>query len=159
MPSGTDSGTGFSLVKKLFGVMSIGVVSLGGVLLVSRKPEVVPKTFVPPPTSVLICGLKDRPCVTYIISYHEPTTAYGDSLGEGLTDYEHKTISIARSRDRFTNTRALQHEIFHAVLWERGFHDDSDRWDLHAWIYFSEGAFPILFHDNPSLVRYMTEGY
>jgi len=149
----------FSLVKMLFGVILIGFVSLGGVLLASREPEVVPKTFAAPPTSVLVCGLKDHPCVTYTISYHEPTTVYGDSQGEGFTDYERKTISIAWSHDRFKNIQALQHEIFHAVLWERGFQDDSDTWDLHAWIYFSEGAFPILFHDNPALVRYMSVGY
>ena len=76
-----------------------------------------------------------------------------------MTDYERKTICIARSRDRFRNIQALQHEVFHAVLWERGLRDDSDRWDLHAWVYFSEGAFPILFHDNPDLVKYMMEGY
>jgi hypothetical protein len=112
-----------------------------------------------PPQSILICGLRDHPCVTYTISYHEPTTAYGDSQGEGVTNYEQKTISIARSHDRFTNIQALQYEVSHAALWERGFHDDGDRWDLHAWIYFSEGVFPILFHDNPDLVNYMTDGY
>jgi len=25
--------------------------------------------------------------------------------------------------------------------------------------FFSEGAFPILFHDNPELVAYLTSGY
>ena len=144
---------------KPLSVMSVGVILLGGVLLASRKPEGVVKTYVPPPASILICGLKDHPCVAYTISYYEPTTAYGESQGEGVTNYERKTICIARSRDRFRNIQALQHEVFHAVLWERGFRDDSDKWDLHAWVYFSEGAFPILFHDNPDLVKYMMEGY
>lgn len=96
--------------------------------------------------------------MTYAISFHEPSAAYGDSEGEGVTDYERKTISLARSHDRFRNIQALQHEVFHAVLRERGF-DDSEQWDLHAWIYFSEGAFPLLFHDNPDFVKYMMEGY
>jgi hypothetical protein len=94
-----------------------------------------------------------------VISYHEPSKAYGDSQGEGVTDYERKTISIARSRDRFRNVQALQHEVFHAFLWERGFPDDSEKWDLHAWIYFSEGAFPLLLHDNPSFAEYVAEGF
>jgi hypothetical protein len=144
---------------KPLGVMSVGAILLGGVLLASWKPEGVVKTHVPPPASILICGLQDHPCVTYTISYHEPTTAYGESQGEGVTDYQRKTIRIARSGDHFRNIEALQHEVFHAVLWERGFRDDSDRWDLHAWVYFSEGAFAILFHDNPDLVKYMMEEY
>jgi hypothetical protein len=103
--------------------------------------------------------LKDRPCVTYAVSFHEPTTAYGDSQGEGVTDYERKTIAIARSQDRFRNIQALQHEVFHAALWERDFHDDREQWDLHAWIYFSEGVVPLLMRDNPSFVKYITEEY
>jgi hypothetical protein len=110
------------------------------------------------PQSVLICGLQDRPCVSYTISFHEPTAGYGDSQGEGVTDYEQKTISIARSGDHFKNVEAVEHEVFHAVLWERGF-QDTEQWDVHAWIYFSEGAFPLLFHDNPDLVKYITTGY
>jgi hypothetical protein len=107
--------------------------------------------------SIRFCGLKDRPCVTYMISFHEPTIAYGDSPGEGVTDYEQKTISIARSKDRFRNIQALQHEVFHAALWERDFRDDSEQWDLHAWIYFTEGVFPLLLHDNPEFVKYIME--
>ena len=70
-----------------------------------------------------------------------------------MTDYEQKTISIARSKDRFRNIQALQHEVFHAALWERDFRDDSEQWDLHAWIYFTEGVFPLLLHDNPEFVK------
>jgi hypothetical protein len=139
--------------------MAVIVALLGGVLLGSWRPESHAKTYAPPPTHIAICGLKDRPCVTYTISYHEPSKTYGDSQGEGVTDYEQKTISIARSRDRFRNVQALQHEVFHAVLWERGFPDDSEKWDLHAWIYFSEGIFPILLHDNPDLARYIAGGF
>jgi len=97
--------------------------------------------------------------VTYVISFHEPTTAYGDSQGEGVTDYERKTISIARSHARFRNIQALHHEVFHAVMWERGFQDGSEKWDLHAWIYFSEGVFPRLLQDNPDFVKYVMEEY
>lgn len=97
--------------------------------------------------------------MTYAVSFHEPTTDYGDSQGEGVTDNQQKTISIARSRDRFRNIQALQHEVFHAVLWERGFQDDSEKWDLHAWIYFSEGVFPLLLHDNPNFVKYVAQEY
>jgi hypothetical protein len=97
--------------------------------------------------------------VTYVISFHEPTTAYGDSQGEGATDYERKTISIAQSHDRFRNIQALQHEVLHASLWERDFRDEREKWDLHSWIYFSEGVFPLLCHDNPNFVKYVMEGY
>jgi hypothetical protein len=79
--------------------------------------------------------------VTYVNSFHEPTTAYRDSHGEGVTDYERKTITIALSHDRFRNIQALQHEVFHAVMWEWGFQDDGEKWELHAWIYFPEGYF------------------
>ena len=144
---------------KLLYFMSIAVALLGGILLGSSRPVSLAKTYAPPPTSILICGLADRPCVTYLISFHQPTTAYGDSEGEGVTDYGRKTISIAQSHDRFRNVQALQHEVLHAVLWERNFHDDTEKWDLHAWIYFSEGVFPLLLHDNPGFVRYVTEEY
>ena len=97
--------------------------------------------------------------MTYVVSFHEPTTAYGDSQGEGAIDYEQKTISIALSYDRFRNIQALQHEVLHAIMWERGFQDDSEKWDLHAWIYFSEGVFPLLLHDNPDFVKYVTQEY
>ena len=137
--------------------MSIAVALLGGMLLGSWRPTSSAKTQTPPPTAILICGLKDRPCVRYLISFHEPSTAYGDSQAEGVTDYEQKTISIARSKDRFRNIQALQHEVFHAALWERDFRDDSEQWDLHAWIYFTEGVFPLLLRDNPDFVKYVME--
>lgn len=139
--------------------LSIAVAFLGGVLLGSWRPASSTKTYAPPPNSILICGLRDRPCVKYVVNFHDPTTAYGDSEGEGVTDYERKTISIARSHDRFRNIQALQHEVFHAVLWERDFHDDTENWDLHAWIYFTGGVFPLLFHDNPEFVKYVMEEY
>ena len=142
---------------KRFYFISVAVALLGGILLGSWRPSSAAKTQALPPTSILICGLKDRPCVRYLISFHEPTLAYGDSQGEGVTDYEQKTISIARSRDRYRNIQALQHEVLHAALWERDFHDDSEKWDLHAWIYFTEGVFPLLLHDNPDFVKYVME--
>lgn len=142
---------------------SLGFASIAAVLLVlgfypSGRSASSPATYALPPRSILICGIQDRPCVTYTVSYHEHTAAWGDSQGEGITDYERKTISLARSNDRFENVRALEHEVFHAALWERGFRD-TDTWDVHAWIYFSEGAFPLLFHDNPEFVKYVTAGY
>jgi hypothetical protein len=115
-------------------------------------------SYAPPPRSIVICGIEDRPCVTYSVSYHQATHAYGDTPGEGVTDYQNKSISIAWSVDRFKNVEALEHEVFHAVLWERGFRD-TDRWQIHDWIYFSEGAFPLLFHDNPEFVKYLAAGY
>lgn len=142
---------------------SLGFASIAAVLLVlgfypAGRSESSPRTYAPPPRSILICGIQDRPCVTYTVTYHEGTAAWGNSPGEGVTDYERKTISLARSNDRFENVRGLEHEVFHAALWERGFRD-SDTWDVHAWIYFSEGAFPLLFHDNPEFVKYVTAGY
>ena len=123
-----------------------------------NPPRATTSSYAQPPRSILICGIEDHLCVSYAVSYHPPTHAYGDSQGEGVTDYERKTISIALSNDRFKTVKALEHEVFHAVLWERGFHDH-DKWEIHDWIYFSEGAFPLLFHDNPEFVRYLTSGY
>ncbi len=152
---------GHSQVKNSLSYASIAVALLAlgslGFRASSRSTPSL-KSYAPPPSSVVICGIQDHPCATYTVSFHEPAIGYGDSQGEGVTDYTAKTISVARSNDRFTNVRALQHEVYHAVLWERGFRD-ADTWDIHAWIYFSEGAFPILFHDNPELVKYLTAGY
>lgn len=144
---------------KRFYFISIAFAVLSGIFLKAWTPARSQKTYASPPTTILICGLKDRPCVTYAISFHEPTARYGELQGEGVTDYSRKTISIAQSSDRFKNVEALQHEAFHAILWERGFDDDSEKWDIHAWIYFSEGAFPVFFHDNPEFVKYVMEGY
>lgn len=143
---------------------SLGFASIAAVLLIlgsyhyGRPATGPPRTYAPPPRSILICGIKDHPCVTYSVAYHEATKSFGDSLGEGVTDYQRKTISLAWSNDRFENVSALEHEVFHAVLWERGFRD-TDKWDIHAWIYFSESSFPLLFHDNPEFVNYITAGY
>lgn len=142
---------------------SLGFALMAAVLLVLGsyhygRPASPPRTYAPPPHSIVICGIKDRPCVTYSVLYHEATKAFGDSQGEGVTDYQKKTISLAWSSDRFENVRALEHEVFHAVLWERGFRDTA-KWDIHAWIYFSESSFPLLFHDNPEFVNYITAGY
>jgi hypothetical protein len=124
----------------------------------TSRPTPAIKSYAAPPSAVLICGIQDHPCVAYTIAFHEPTKAWGDREGEGVTDYKTKTISVAESNDRFENVSALQHEVYHAVLWERGFRD-TDNWDIHKWIYFSDGAFPILFHDNPELVNYIRYGY
>lgn len=134
---------------------------VAAVLLLALILEPQPSTsssYPLPPSSIVICGIQDRPCATYAVSFHDASQNFGDLEGEGVTDYERKTISIARGKDRFNNVKALQHEVFHAVLWERGFRD-TDKWDLHAWIYFSEGSFPLLFRDNPDLVKYITSGY
>lgn len=143
---------------------SLGFASIAAVLLIlgsyhyGRPATGPPRTYAKPPRSILICGIKDHPCVTYSVAYHEATKSFGDSHGEGVTDYQRKTISLAWSNDRFENVSALEHEVFHAVLWERGFRD-TDKWDIHAWIYFSESSFPLLFHDNPEFVNYITAGY
>jgi hypothetical protein len=117
-----------------------------------------PKLCAEPPASIVICGIKDHPCVTYAVSYHSPTQKFGDGPGEGFTDFQARTIAIAFSKDRFKNVQALTHEVYHAALWERGF-KDTEKWDLHAWIYFSEGPFSMVLHDNPSFVRYILDGY
>lgn len=115
-------------------------------------------THVPPPRSIVICGIRDHPCITYLVSYHEPTKTFGDGPGEGFTDYEAKTIAIASSNDPVKNVQALAHEVYHAALWERGFRDE-DKWALHSWIYLSEGAFSMVLHDNPEFMRYIAHGY
>jgi hypothetical protein len=124
----------------------------------SKPAPVRPELYAAPPAAILICGIKDHPCVTYVISYHPPTEKFGDGPGEGFTDFQAKTISIAFSKDRFRNVQAVMHEVYHAALWERGF-KDTDKWDLHAWIYFSEGPFSMVLHDNPSFVHYILDGY
>lgn len=111
-----------------------------------------------PPKLIVICGIADRPCVSYTVSYHQATGKYGDAAAEGYTDYRAKTISIASSPDPFENVQALLHEVYHAALWERGF-KDNENWKVHDWIYFSEGPFSILLHDNPELMRYIASGY
>jgi len=115
-------------------------------------------THVPHPRSIVICGIRDHPCVSYTVSYHEPTQMFGDGPGEGFTDYDAKTITIASSNDPVKNVQALAHEVYHAALWERGFRDE-DKWALHSWIYLSEGAFSMVLHDNPEFMRYIAHGY
>lgn len=151
-------------MKQYLFYASIAVALLGQASLMLWRSKDPPrstpivKSYAPAPSSIVICGIQDHPCVTYTVTFHQPTKAYGDREGEGETDYKTKTISLARSNDRFENVSVVQHEVYHAVLWERGFRD-TDKWDIHAWIYFSDGAFPILFHDNPELVKYVTFGY
>jgi len=140
-------------------ILALLVLSLASGAVVARrrlKPKAVP--YAQPPKSIVICGIKDHPCVTYTVSFHHPTPKYGDGPGEGFTDYEAKTIAIASSADRFRNVQALEHEVYHAALWERGF-KDTETWDLHAWIYFSEGPFSLVLHDNPDFVHYIVAAY
>jgi len=111
-----------------------------------------------PPKSILICGIADHPCVHYAISYHEPTGKDGDQAGDGLTNHEDKTISIASSKDPFVNVSSLVHEVYHATLWERGFNDKKPL-KMHEWIYFSESGISMVLHDNPDLTRYIANGY
>jgi hypothetical protein len=132
-----------------------------GALVTKWKPKgrpAVGAVLNAPPKSILICGIEDLPCVVYAVSYHHPTAEFGDRSGEGLTDYEAKTITIASSKDPVNNVQALEHEVYHAALWEHGMRD-SEEWDIHAWIYFSEGPFSMVLHDNPDFVRYILNGY
>lgn len=115
-------------------------------------------SYAPPPRSIVICGAQDYACVTYVISYHPATHAYADSQGEAKIDYERKTISMVWRNDRFKNVKALEHEVFQAALWERGIRNN-EKLAVHDWIYFSEGTFALLFHDNPEFVNYVTAGY
>lgn len=115
-------------------------------------------SYAPPPRSILICGAKDYACVTYVISYQPAMRARRASDGEGVIDYERKTISIVWSSDRFKNVETLEQQIFQAALWERGIRD-TDKWEIHDWINFSEGVFALLFHDNPDLITYLGAGY
>ena len=131
---------------------------LGGVLVSRFRPKTVHAAFAEPPNSLLICGISDHPCVSYSISFHRPTNNSQDRAGEGATDYEKKTISIAASSDRFENVKVLQHEVYHAVLHEHGVRD-SEVWDIHSWIYLSEGPFAMVLHDNPAFVQYVMGGY
>jgi hypothetical protein len=130
---------------------------VSGVFVTALSPNPT-RTLSLPPNSILICGIAGHPCVTYAVSYHDPTHAYGNGSGEGVTDYEKKIISIASSKDRFENVRSLEHEVYHAVLHERGIRDD-ETWDIHSWIYLSEGPFAMVLHDNPEFVHYVIAGY
>jgi hypothetical protein len=113
--------------------------------------------YAAPPRWIVLCGIQDRPCVTYLVVYHLRTQAHGDSQSDGV-DYERKTISLAWCNDRFKNVEALEHEVIHAALWERGF-PDTDSWAIRDWIYFSDETLPLLFHDNPQFAEYLTGGY
>ena len=115
-------------------------------------------SYVSPPRSIVICGAQDYACVTYLITYQPATHAHRGSQGKGVIDYERKTISIVWSTDRFKNVEALEREVFHAALWERGIRD-TDKREVDDWIYFSEGTFALLFRENPEFVRYLTAGY
>lgn len=125
----------------------------------SKDATPEPVTIAQPPKSIVICGIKDHPCVRYAVSYHEPTGKLGDSAGEGLTHFEAKTISIASSPDSFENVSTLLHEVYHATLCKHGFTDDKKRWTLHEWIYSSEAPTSMVLHDNPELMRYIPNGY
>jgi hypothetical protein len=143
-----------------FGLLAISFAT--GVLVATWKPTqraaLGAAAYTQPPKSILVCGIRDHPCVTYAVRYHQGTEKYGDRPGEGFTDYQAKTIDIASSKDPVNNVQALQHEVYHAALRERGF-QDTEKWDIHAWIYFSEGPFSMVLHDNPDLVRYIVHGY
>lgn len=143
--------------------LALVLLSFGIGVLVTHwklKPEQVPQAshYAFPPTSILICGIKDHPCVSYSVSSHAATEKYGDGPAEGFTDYEAKTITVATGKDRVANVQALEHEVYHAALWERGY-KDNETWALHDWIYFSEGPFSMVLHDNPALVQYILHGY
>ena len=96
--------------------------------------------------------------MTYVITYHPPTHARRAAQREGVIDYERKTISIVWSEDRFKDVKALERAVFHAALWERGIRDTDQR-EIDDWVYFSEGIFASLFHDNPEFVRYLAAGH
>ena len=115
-------------------------------------------SYAPPPRSILICGAQDYTCDTYVISYHPATHAYQDLLGEGVIDYERKTISIVWSNDRLKNVETIEREVFRAALRERGI-PDTDKWAVHDWLSCSVGVFASLFHDNPEFVDYIAAGY
>lgn len=142
-------------------LLTLSFTSGVGVSKLQRSRDWTPKPVsnAQPPRSIVICGIKDHPCVRYAVSYHVPTGKFGDSAGEAVTDYEAKTISIASSRDNFENVSTLLHEVYHAMLCERGFTDDNERLTLHDWIYSSEGSASMVLHDNPELMRYIANGY
>src|SRR5690349_18205970 len=129
---------------------------LAALLMQTRQSR--SSSYAPPPRSIVICGAQDYACVTYVISYHPATHAFRDYQGEGVIDFERKTISIVWRNDRFKNVETLGHHVFQAALWERGIRDN-DKLAVHDWIYFSEGTFALLFHDNPEFAKYLTAGY
>lgn len=146
----------FALIRMLLFCISLMGTFL--VLLIMQARQSRSYSYAPPPRSIVICGAQDYACVTYVISYHPATHAFRDFQGEGVIDYERKTISIVWREDRLKNVEALEHEVFLAALWERGIRD-TDKWAIHDWIYFSEGTFALLFHDNPEFANYLTAGY
>lgn len=146
----------FALIRiLLFGISLVGAFLAA---LLMHPGQARSHSYAPPPRSIVICGAQDDACATYVISYHPATHAFRDFQGDGVIDYDRKTISIVWRKDRFKNVEALEHEVFQAALWERGIRD-TDKWALHDWIYFSEGAFALLCHDNPEFVQYLSSGY
>ena len=141
----------------LVGILVL-VLLLSALLLYPHPRRSTNLSYAAPPRWIKLCGIQDRPCVTYIVVYLSRTQAHGDSPGEGAADYKRKTISITWSNDRFKNVEALEHQVIHAALWERGFRD-TDSWAVRDWIYFSDETLPLLLHDNPQFAEYLTAGY
>ena len=144
------------MIRALLFCISLKGAVLAALLIHPRRSKGF--SYAPPPRSIVICGAHDYGCVTYVISCRPATHAFRDFQGEGVIDYERKTISILWRTNRLKNVEALEHEVFQAALWERGFRD-TDKWTIRDWIYFSEGTFALLFHDNPEFANYLTAGY
>jgi hypothetical protein len=145
-----------ALIRRLLVCTSLTSAFLAALLMQPRPSSSA--SFAPPPRSIVICGAQDYACATYLISYQPATHAHRGLQGKGVIDYERKTISIVWSTDRFKNVEALEREVFHAALWERGIRD-TDKREVDDWIYFSGGTFALLFRENPEFVRYLTAGY
>lgn len=136
----------------------IPTVLLSALLLYPHPRRSTSSSYAAPPRWIVLCGIQDRPCVTYLVAYRRPAHAHGDSQAEGVTDYERKTISLPWTNDRFKNVAALEHQVIRAALWERGFRD-TDTWAIRDWMYFSDETLPLLFHDNPEFAEYLKAGY
>ena len=144
------------MIRTLLVCISLAGAFLAGLFVQPRRLRC--SSCAPPPRSIMICGANDYACSTYVISYHPAMHADRDLQGEGVIDYERKTIRIVWSTDRFKNVEAVEREVFHAALRERGIHD-TDKWDVHDWLHFSDRVIALLLHDNPELVNYITSGY
>jgi hypothetical protein len=54
---------------------------------------------------------------------------------------------------RLLNTRS-----YRAAMWEHG-HKDTETWDVHACIYFFDGPFSMVLHDNQNSCAIFVNAY
>lgn len=140
-------------------------VSMVGWTFAIHKFVVSTDTYAPPPSHIRFCGIEDKPCEEYTVTFR-----YREINGfelDGVTNCEDRTITVYRHvpLDRFYDVSTLKHEAYHALLCEHGFtNEEQDEADIapvsaHEWIYRVESWDTMMLHDNPEFVAFVERGY